>query len=106
MKTEKTAYPGIYRRGEKYVATISYRDELGRSRVKWVTCSTLNGARRARRQTEEKLDEGIRPSDARMPLSEFLNRRGYRTLGAHGAPSRRTPTPASCAAISTLPSAT
>jgi hypothetical protein len=72
MKTEKTAYPGIYRRGEKYVATISYRDELGRSRVKWVTCSTLNAARRARRQTEQKLDEGIRPSDARMALSEYL----------------------------------
>lgn len=72
MKTEKTKYPGIYRRGEKYVATISYRDELGRSRVKWVTCATLNAARRARREAEGKLDEGIRPSDARMPLSEYL----------------------------------
>jgi integrase len=72
MRVEKTKYPGIYRRGEKYVATISYRDELGRSHVKWVTCSTLNAARRARRQTEDKLDEGIRPSDARMPLSDYL----------------------------------
>lgn len=72
MKTEKTKYPGIYRRGDKWVATTSYRDELGRSRVKWVTCKSLNEARRARRHAEDKLDEGIKPSDARQPLSEYL----------------------------------
>lgn len=72
MKTEKTKYPGIMRRGDRWIATIPYRDELGRRRVKWVTCRSLNSARNARRDGLKGLDEGTRPSDARMTLAAYL----------------------------------
>jgi integrase len=73
MKTERTKYPGILRRGDRWIATIPYRDELGRRRVRWITCRTLNAARTARTDALKNLDEGVRPSDARMTLNDYLN---------------------------------
>jgi integrase len=68
---EKTRYPGIYRRGDKYVAVVSYRDGFGRKRQKWITASTPIGARDARRMLLNELERGLRPDGSRMTMTEF-----------------------------------
>jgi integrase len=72
MSLEKTRHPAIYRRGEKYVAVVSYKDGAGEYRQKWITKATLAAAKDARRDFLNQLDRGLQPSDGRMPLATYL----------------------------------
>jgi integrase len=69
---KRTKHPGIYRRGEKWVAVVSYRDATGRDRQKWLTRRTLKAAQTARRDFLNDLDKGLRPEGGRMTVQAFL----------------------------------
>lgn len=60
---ERTRHPGVYRRGEKWVAVVSYRDVAGKERQKWLTRRTLKAAQAARRDFLNDLDKGLRPEE-------------------------------------------
>jgi integrase len=62
-----TNYPGIYRRGDKYV--VIYRDETGTQRKE--TRSTLNEARRLKRAREVARDHGELPSNSTVTLHAY-----------------------------------
>ena len=69
---ERTKYPGIYRRGDKYVVIVSYKSGAGERRQKWITRRTLAAALEARRKQLDELDRGVRPDGAKITLGEFL----------------------------------
>jgi len=72
MKTaERTRHPGIYRRGEKYVAVVSY-SMGGRTRQKWLSRTTLRGAKDARRDFLNGLDRGLKPDGAKITLRRYI----------------------------------
>jgi len=70
MKLERTRWPGIYRRGEKWVAVVGYTNGVTRKQ-KWLTANTLKDAQRSRRQVLDAASRAARPQDATMPLSEL-----------------------------------
>ncbi len=67
---ERTRWPGIYRRGESWVAVVGYSTR-GKRRQKWLTATTLKGAQRARRDFLDSLDKGMRPEDATMTVADL-----------------------------------
>jgi integrase len=72
MSMERTRHPGIYRRGDKYVAIVSYKTGAGEHRKKWITKPTLAAAKDARRGFLNQLDQGLQPSDGRMTITAYL----------------------------------
>jgi integrase len=69
---ERTKHPGLYRRGDKHVAVVSYRDRAGKRRQKWITARTQGQALTARREFLNGLDKGIRPEAGKAMLASFL----------------------------------
>jgi integrase len=59
VKIERTRYPGIYTRADRYVAVVSFRDARGRNRQRWITTPTLKAALKARRDALGNVDRGV-----------------------------------------------
>jgi integrase len=59
--------PGIYKRGSRYV--FSYR-VAGKQR--WVSCRTLEEARRAKRERESAVDAGIASANPHITLHKYI----------------------------------
>lgn len=70
---ERTKWPGIYRRGSKWVAVVSYK-RGGKSRQKWITAVTLEAVRADRRAFLNSLDKGIRPDGAKLTFGELVEK--------------------------------
>jgi integrase len=87
---ERTRHPGIYRRGESYVAIVSWRDGSQKSRQKWLTRKTLKAALSARRDTLNELDRGIKPDGSRLTLSEFFEQEWLPEIEATRRPQTAT----------------
>lgn len=41
MSMERTRYPGVFRRGSRYVAVVSFKDGEGRRRQQWLTRASI-----------------------------------------------------------------
>ena len=67
---ERTRWPGIYRRGESWVAVVGYSSH-GKRRQKWLTAANLRDAQRARRDFLDSLSKGVRPEDATMTVADL-----------------------------------
>jgi integrase len=67
MTLERTAQRGIYKRGTKYVAIVSYKDR-GVSKQRWITRGGLRAAQSARRDFLNDLDKGVRPDGEKMTV--------------------------------------
>ena len=67
---ERTRWPGIYRRGESWVAVVGYSSR-GKRRQKWLTATNMREAQRARRDFLDSLSKGIRPEDATMTVADL-----------------------------------
>lgn len=65
-RTEKTSVPGVYRRGAKYV--YAYR---ANGRQRWGTASSLDDARRSKRQADSAADRGEVVEPSRLGFGEF-----------------------------------
>jgi integrase len=87
---ERTKWPGIYRRGESWVAVVGY-SARGRRRQKWITAPTLKETQRRRRDFLESLDRGVRPQDATMMVSDLATSwlDDLRAMGRRDATLRR-----------------
>ena len=68
-KMERTAVPGVYRRGGRYV--FSYRV---RGRQRWGSAPTLSEARRLKRQKETDADRGEHRDVATVGFAEHARR--------------------------------
>jgi integrase len=68
---ERTRYPGIYRRGRRYVVVVSYTDGAGRRRQQWLSAATVAEAKDRRQDFLSGLGRGIVPQGA-MPVRELL----------------------------------
>jgi hypothetical protein len=66
-KLEKTRTPGIFKRGSRYV--FSYRVN---GKQRWVSCRTLEEARRKKRNRETAVDSGSAPADPHITLPEYI----------------------------------
>ena len=75
MSLARTKHPGVYRRGKKVIAVVTYREASGRYRQKWLTARTINGALNARRLFLNDLDRGVRPDGGKMTVGEYLTDR-------------------------------
>jgi integrase len=73
MSLTRTKHPGVYRRGAKYVAVVTYREVSGRARQKWLTARTIRRALDARRRFLNDLDRGVRPDGGKMTVGEYLS---------------------------------
>lgn len=72
MKRTKTKVPGIYGRGDKYIAVVTYKDGFGRERQKWFTRNSFRAAQGARRTFLNELDRGIAPDGGKITLAEYI----------------------------------
>jgi integrase len=81
-RLEKTATPGIYRRGSRYV--WSYRDDDGKQR--WESARTLAEARKGKSARATDIDRGEHHEDSKVTLhayvSEWVER--YQGTGRRG----------------------
>jgi integrase len=68
---ERTRYPGVYKRGGRFVAVVSYT-EGGKRRQKWVSAPTATAARDARAELAGQIRKGLRPHRAKQDVSTFL----------------------------------
>jgi integrase len=68
---KRTRYPGVYRRGGRFVAIVSY-SEGGKRRQKWVSAQTATAARDARNQLAGQIRKGLRPHRGKQDVSTFL----------------------------------
>ena len=68
---ERTRWPGIFKRGSRYVAVVSYT-EGGKRRQKWVSAPTAKAARDARDELAGQIRKGLRPHRAKQDVSTFL----------------------------------
>jgi hypothetical protein len=69
---EKTRYPGVFRRGSRYVAVVSYKDPTGKRRQQWLTRPTAKEARDAKRGLEGEIFRGLRPASSKLTVETFL----------------------------------
>jgi integrase len=69
---KKTGHPGVYRRGNSYVAIVPFKDGLGRRRQRWITRKRMREVLVARRQFLNQLDRGLRTDRGNMPIASFL----------------------------------
>jgi integrase len=76
-KREKTATPGIYKRGGKY--TFSYREPNGKQR--WDSARTLAEAREARSARETAINTGEHQPDSKVSLRAYAEGWVERYLG-------------------------
>src|SRR6266542_3445954 len=72
MAPERTRYPGIFHRGDSYVAVVPYTGRDGKPKRAWLTRRTLAEAKDARRSLLSDLERGVRPDGARITLGEYL----------------------------------
>lgn len=72
MSMERSRHPGVFKRGRKYVAVVSYRDPQGHRRQQWLTRSTATEARDAKRELEAEIGKGLRPASSKLTVGEFL----------------------------------
>lgn len=68
---ERTRFPGVYKRGSRYVGIVSYT-EGGKRRQKWVSAPTATAARDARNELAGQVRKGLRPHRAKQDVSAFL----------------------------------
>jgi integrase len=103
MNLIRTKHPGIYRRGDRWVAVVSYRDGAGNNRKAWLTHRTQSAALDARRAFLNDLDRGIRPDGTKLTVAAFLEdlwlpyieaERRPQTASAYGKIVRRYIVPA------------
>jgi len=83
---ERTRYPGIYTRGDKYVAVVGYSSG-GRSKQKWFTRTTLKAAQDARRTFLNGLDRGVKPEGAKVTLRDYLEKKWFPEIVATRRPA-------------------
>lgn len=69
---ERTRWPGIYRRGSKWVAVVSYTTGAGDRKQKWVSAATLTAVRAKRDEVADQIRRGLRPHGAKQSLGSFL----------------------------------
>jgi integrase len=68
---ERTRFPGVYKRGSRYVGVVSYT-EGGKRRQKWVSAPTATAARDARSELAGQIRKGLRPHRAKQDVAAFL----------------------------------
>jgi integrase len=68
---ERTRFPGVYKRGGRYVAVASFT-EGGKRRQKWVSAPTATAARDARSELAGQIRKGLRPHRAKQDVGSFL----------------------------------
>lgn len=72
MKTERTRYPGLYRRGDKWVAVVGYKDPAtGEAKQKWLTADTKAGVEAAREDFRKQIGRGVSPAAGRVLLRDY-----------------------------------
>jgi integrase len=68
---ERTRFPGVYKRGGRFVGVVSYT-EGGKRRQKWVSAPTATAARDARSELAGQVRKGLRPHRAKQDVGSFL----------------------------------